>query len=501
MRGRRAAAQGEDPRRRSSSRPSRSSGSSWSSAPRAGMFRRRRCWVTTPTVRTPGCAIGSTRPAASTCCRSGRRRRCSSRAPRSRCPPRSPARVARRVRPRPDRQPEPIGELIGRLGSEPRADGHVPRRTRRRAGHLHGSSSRACTPAHGWRESEGWTGWREGAEVPPREEWLIAEWPEDHDEPTDYWISNLPADTEPERLARLARHALEDGARLQAAQRRARPGPLRRPLLAWLVSPHRAGHRRPRVPHPRAAEPFSPAAGLTLPKAVLLLQPLFKCWTGRCRTCQRPHQRRPIDTHPRPPRRVRPNKALLTTDSGMPQNFIACDRGQSMLLPPDLTDWVPDDHVVWSILGAVEQMDLSAFYGAYRENGQGRAAYEPSMMVALLLVLVRAREPVLAGDRAGVPGGRGLQADHGDAGAGSLDDRGVPPPARAGARRVVLRGAGVVRGGGPGRGRGDLDRWDEDPRERVAGREPHLREAGRGHPQGGRGDRPLGGRAVRRRSR
>ncbi len=51
-----------------------------------------------------------------------------------------------------------------------------------------------------------------------------------------------------------------------------------------------------------------------------------------------------------------------------------------MLLPPDLTDWVPDDHLVWSILGAVDEMDLSAFYGAYRENGQGRAAYEPSMM-------------------------------------------------------------------------------------------------------------------------
>ena len=70
---------------------------------------------------------------------------------------------------------------------------------------------------------------------------------------------------------------------------------------------------------------------------------------------------------------------------GMAQNFIACDRGQTMLMPPDLTDWVPDDHVVWSILGAVDQMDLSAFYGAYRENGQGQAAYEPSMMVALLL--------------------------------------------------------------------------------------------------------------------
>ena len=69
----------------------------------------------------------------------------------------------------------------------------------------------------------------------------------------------------------------------------------------------------------------------------------------------------------------------------MPQNFIGCDRGQTMLLPPDLTDWVPDDHLVWSILGAVEQMDLAPFYASYRENGQGRAAYEPSMMMALLL--------------------------------------------------------------------------------------------------------------------
>ena len=59
--------------------------------------------------------------------------------------------------------------------------------------------------AHGWRDDQRRSGWREGAEVPPREEWLIAEWPDGHDEPTDYWISNLPADTTPERLARLAR--------------------------------------------------------------------------------------------------------------------------------------------------------------------------------------------------------------------------------------------------------------------------------------------------------
>ena len=37
----------------------------------------------------------------------------------------------------------------------------------------------------------------------------------------------------------------------------------------------------------------------------------------------------------------------------MGQNFISCDRGQVFLLPPSLTDWVPEDHLVWTILGAI----------------------------------------------------------------------------------------------------------------------------------------------------
>jgi SRSO17 transposase len=40
---------------------------------------------------------------------------------------------------------------------------------------------------------------------PPHPEWLILEWPDDHHAPTHYWLANLPEDTEPERLARLAR--------------------------------------------------------------------------------------------------------------------------------------------------------------------------------------------------------------------------------------------------------------------------------------------------------
>ena len=69
---------------------------------------------------------------------------------------------------------------------------------------------------------------------------------------------------------------------------------------------------------------------------------------------------------------------------GMPQNFIACDREQVMLLPPSLLDWVPSDRLVWTVLASVEEMDVSAFYGVYRPDGHGRPAYDPRVVVALL---------------------------------------------------------------------------------------------------------------------
>ena len=40
---------------------------------------------------------------------------------------------------------------------------------------------------------------------------------------------------------------------------------------------------------------------------------------------------------------------------------------------------------MWTVLAAVAEMDLAAFYGAYRLDGHGRPAYEPSLMVALLM--------------------------------------------------------------------------------------------------------------------
>jgi transposase len=69
----------------------------------------------------------------------------------------------------------------------------------------------------------------------------------------------------------------------------------------------------------------------------------------------------------------------------MAQNFIGCDREQELLLAPSLREWLPEGHLAWFVIDAVAQLDLTAFYAAYRVDGHGRAAHDPSMMVALLL--------------------------------------------------------------------------------------------------------------------
>ena len=69
----------------------------------------------------------------------------------------------------------------------------------------------------------------------------------------------------------------------------------------------------------------------------------------------------------------------------MPQTFIEGRRGQAFVLPPDVREWLAADHLAWFVIDAVSEMDLAAFCAAYRVDGHGRAAYEPSVMVALIL--------------------------------------------------------------------------------------------------------------------
>src|SRR5215208_2453121 len=98
----------------------------------------------------------------------------------------------------------------------------------------------------------------------------------------------------------------------------------------------------------------------------------------------------------------------------MAQRFVACDREQSFLMPPDVREWLPENHLAWFVISAVEEMNLDAFYAAHRVD---RALF-------------------------GAPSGR--------------------------ARGLVRGGAHAVRAQRAGEGRGDRGRRDQGAGQRVA---------------------------------
>jgi len=95
---------------------------------------------------------------------------------------------------RPDRKPESVRVLAERLPA--RAWKTLPCRTTPAGEDVEGRFAFVRVVAtHPVRNDH----------QPHRQEWLIIEWPAGAQAPSDYWLSNLAADTEPERLARLAR--------------------------------------------------------------------------------------------------------------------------------------------------------------------------------------------------------------------------------------------------------------------------------------------------------
>src|SRR5438445_1849040 len=70
----------------------------------------------------------------------------------------------------------------------------------------------------------------------------------------------------------------------------------------------------------------------------------------------------------------------------MGKQFRSCELNQALLLPPSLHDWLPEGHLARFVAEVVETLDLCAIYAQYEEgDGRGLAAYDPRMMVRLLL--------------------------------------------------------------------------------------------------------------------
>jgi len=70
---------------------------------------------------------------------------------------------------------------------------------------------------------------------------------------------------------------------------------------------------------------------------------------------------------------------------GMAVNVRCGDVDQLMLMPPSVRDWLPEDHLAFFVLDTVDELDLAAFYGAYRADGRGGSVYDPATMLAVLL--------------------------------------------------------------------------------------------------------------------
>jgi transposase len=71
----------------------------------------------------------------------------------------------------------------------------------------------------------------------------------------------------------------------------------------------------------------------------------------------------------------------------MGQIFHPYEPEQALLLPPSLGEWVPEGHLAHFVSDSVDQLDLTAWYVRYeqREDGRGQLAYEPRLMLKLLI--------------------------------------------------------------------------------------------------------------------
>ena len=69
-----------------------------------------------------------------------------------------------------------------------------------------------------------------------------------------------------------------------------------------------------------------------------------------------------------------------------PKSFRPWNPEQTLLLPPSPVDWLPENHLVFFLLDLAAELDLEEIHAVYRQKDpRGEKAYEPRMMVVLLL--------------------------------------------------------------------------------------------------------------------
>ena len=69
----------------------------------------------------------------------------------------------------------------------------------------------------------------------------------------------------------------------------------------------------------------------------------------------------------------------------MPTRFRPYDPDQSLLLPPDLRDWLPEGHLAHYVSDLVDDLELRELYSPYDGDGRRKSPYDPRMMLKVLI--------------------------------------------------------------------------------------------------------------------
>ncbi|MPZ73906.1 MAG: IS256 family transposase, partial [Nitriliruptorales bacterium] len=76
---------------------------------------------------------------------------------------------------------------------------------------------------------------------------------------------------------------------------------------------------------------------------------------------------------------------VVVQHAGMARSYLPVEREQVFLLPPDMREWLGEDHLAWFVLEVLERVDTSVLHDGRRLGGRGRRGYDPEMLLALLV--------------------------------------------------------------------------------------------------------------------
>jgi len=69
----------------------------------------------------------------------------------------------------------------------------------------------------------------------------------------------------------------------------------------------------------------------------------------------------------------------------MGKNYRPYFPDQEFLLPPSLSDWLPEDHLIYFVSDVIDNVDLTAMDAVYGDEPRGQPPYDPRMMTKVLV--------------------------------------------------------------------------------------------------------------------